>query len=236
MYHRVAAGGAPESAGYRVSPRQFQEQLRHLRQAGYQSVSQRELLMATAGRKPLPGSRVMLTFDDGYLDFLTDAWPLLQRYGFGATVFLVTDRVGESNVWDAELGETIPLLEWDQIRELAAQGVEFGSHTCTHPFLGALSPEEVVEEGARSRWILQEELGEPVWAVAYPYGNTDPAIQQWMGGCGYEMGFTARTELWRPYVQPLAIPRINVSGHGDIHSFRENLPALDLPVEEGTLE
>ena len=72
---------------------------------------------AVVAHRPLPGRAVLITFDDGYLDFLTYAWPLLKSYGFSATVFLVTDEVGRSNSWDRVYGEEVPLLGWKEIRQ-----------------------------------------------------------------------------------------------------------------------
>jgi peptidoglycan/xylan/chitin deacetylase (PgdA/CDA1 family) len=97
---------------------------------------------AIATKTPLPGRAILLTFDDGYLDFFTYAHPLLQAYGFSATVFLVAERVGKSNQWDEIYGESVPLMDWVQIRQLQAQGIEFGSHSTTHRPLTALSVPE----------------------------------------------------------------------------------------------
>ena len=107
MYHRIAAEGAEATGRYRISPKDFEEHLRYLRDAGYRSAGLEEWGAACRARRPLPGRRVLLTFDDGFRDFLTDAWPLLARYGFGATVFLVADLVGGANRWDAAYGEEV---------------------------------------------------------------------------------------------------------------------------------
>lgn len=149
MYHRVAPTGAETLKQWRTSPEAFAEQLRYLRDAGYYSVGLETWRQAIAHKQPLPGRAIILTFDDGYLDFLTYAYPILQEYGFSATVFLVSEQVGKSNQWDTVYGERVPLMDWSQIRQLQAQGIEFGSHTATHRPLTALSAAEVVREGVR---------------------------------------------------------------------------------------
>src|SRR5205085_263883 len=122
-------------------------------------------------RTPLPGHRVMITFDDGYADFVDHAAPLLRRHGFTAMVFLVSDRIGSTNEWDTVYGETLPLLDWEVVRSLQAEGIDFGSHTATHPKLTGLSPAQVVRELARSRATLEQRLERRVTAVAYPHGD-----------------------------------------------------------------
>jgi hypothetical protein len=100
MYHRVAPTGSAAMTRYRVSPEAFEHQLRYLRDGGYYSVSLEDWRLAMQTKTPLPGRAILITFDDGYLDFQTHAWPLLQRFGFSTTVFLVAGAIDESNSWD----------------------------------------------------------------------------------------------------------------------------------------
>jgi peptidoglycan/xylan/chitin deacetylase (PgdA/CDA1 family) len=216
MYHRVAPQGADAVARYRVTPTAFAEQLAFLRDAGYQSVTPSEWGAAAEGRRALPGRAVLLTFDDGYADFAEHAWPLLRRFGFGATLFVVAGEAGGSNRWDRRFGEELPLLGWDDLRRLRAEGVDIGAHSISHPPFTNLSPDDVAREAAGARAILQRELHEPIRAFAYPYGDTDPAVEHLVGACGYAYGFTcrgARAELTDPL---LSLPRIEVEGTDDL--------------------
>lgn len=154
---------------------------------------------------------------------MTYAWPLLKRYGFTAMVFIVADCVGRTNSWDGAYGEEIPLLGWEDIRLLQDEGVEFGSHSVSHPFLTALSPEKIVREGARSRTILGRELGVPVKAFAYPYGDVDRVVQHCMGASGYIYGLTTRGDMSKFYDPLLALPRIEVCGSDRIKDFIKKL-------------
>ena len=223
MYHRVAPTGAAALAQYRVTPDQFAEQLAYLRDAGYYSITIEEWHAAMREHQPLPGRAVMLTFDDGYLDFKTYAWPFLKKFAYSATVFLVAGEVGGINRWDLSFGEEVPLMGWDEIRDLAAQGIKFGSHTVSHPNLAKISPTEVVREAIRARMILERELGRPVHSIAYPHGGEDQVVRHLIGGCGYRYGFTTapgRVGMWDPL---LALPRIEVSGAFDLEDFILNL-------------
>jgi peptidoglycan/xylan/chitin deacetylase (PgdA/CDA1 family)/2-polyprenyl-3-methyl-5-hydroxy-6-metoxy-1,4-benzoquinol methylase len=219
MYHSVAPNGSAARARYRVTPEAFEAQLQYLRDAGFRSATLDEWRETKPQGKPLLGRAVVLTFDDGFRDFAEHAWPLLRRYGFGGLVFLATDHVGGTNAWSRVYSEPAPLLDWDEVRRLRAEGAEFGSHTATHPFLTALSPAEVAREAARSRATLQRELGEPVTALAYPYGAEDAVVQHLAGAVGYTYGLSCRPGRSRLGDPLLALPRIEVGRRDTLHDF-----------------
>ncbi len=223
MYHRVAPSGLPAMGRFRVPPDAFEAQLRYLRDAGYHSITLEQWRAAQAARKPVAGRAVLLTFDDGYVDFLTYAWPLLKQYGFSAIVFLVADHVGRSNDWDHVYGEEVPLMSWNDIHWLQRQGIVFGSHTASHHPLTSLSAEGVVREGARSRAILECELASPISAIAYPYGDFDPTVEHLIGACGYTFGLSCRPGLSTLQDSALALPRIEVTGDDSLQTFAANL-------------
>src|SRR4029077_1631960 len=116
MYHRIATDGPPGlkqwrgAAGvclkqWRVSPESFDDQMSALHRAGYQTITLVEWADALIDQRPVQGKRVLLTFDDGYSDFLSAAIPALQRYEFSATMFLVPERIGQTALWDASYGD-----------------------------------------------------------------------------------------------------------------------------------
>jgi len=131
-YHNVAE--APKETHFKllyVSPESFERQLWTLHRIGLRGVSTSEgiarLLNGTAR------GCVVLTFDDGYVDTLTMAAPLIKRYGFSATCYVVSGAVGTYNRWDAEqLQETKSLMSREQIDQWLAAGMELGSHSCSH--------------------------------------------------------------------------------------------------------
>lgn len=219
LYHRVAPEGLPATSRYRVTPEAFEEQLRYLQEAGFRGVGLDEWSDAMAARRALPGRAVAFTFDDGYQDFQEWAWPALRRHGFAATVFLVAERIGRTNEWDESYGEELPLLDWDEIRRLRDEGVVFGSHGCTHRRLSRLSNVEVARGLARSRRILEEGLGTPVTAVAYPWGLSDGAVRHFAAACGYRVGLDSKGGRSPLHGNPLNLPRIEVEGSDDLESF-----------------
>ena len=219
MYHSVNPTVSQILSQYQVTPDAFEEQLRYLRDAGFYNVSWEAWQTAVTTNNPLPGRAIILTFDDGYLDFYQYAWPLLKKYGFTATVFLVTDCIGGSNLWDRSYGVELSLMGWSEIRQLQAQGVEFGSHSVTHRPLTALSYSEVMEEGMRSKMLLESQLGKAIPTFAYPYGDFDPVIQHLMGACGYTVALSCRPGGNGFQDRLLALRRIEVKGSDSLQEF-----------------
>lgn len=223
MYHRVATDGPAELARYRVSPQEFEAQLRSLKDHGYSTTTLEEWRTVREVKRPLPGKRVLLTFDDGCADFLDTAWPLLERYGFKATMFLPTDLIGDACRWDAHLGEPARVMSWADLRGLHQAGVEFGSHTATHPLLTGLSPDEMAREALRSRTAIAEELGLSVTSIAYPFGASDRVVESTFGAAGYLFGLTCEHRSCEVNDRLLALPRIEVSGGLGLKEFGELL-------------
>jgi peptidoglycan/xylan/chitin deacetylase (PgdA/CDA1 family) len=219
MYHSISLEGPEATARYRVGPDAFEAQLRYLRDAGFTSMSLGNWLSAVRFRHSLPARPIAITFDDGYRDFEANAWPLLQRYGFSPLVFLVADLIGDAARWDADFGEPLPLMGWEQIRRLASQGVEFGAHSASHRPMTGLTPTEIAKEAMRSRVVIERGLGRGIDAFAYPHGDTDPVVEHLVGACGFQVGLTCRPGPAGPRESALALPRIEVSGDDDLATF-----------------
>jgi peptidoglycan/xylan/chitin deacetylase (PgdA/CDA1 family) len=223
MYHRVAESVAEPLAPYAVTPAAFAEQLSWLRDQAFVSIDLDDWLPVAQSRTPLHRPGLVITFDDGYQDFADTAWPLLCEYGFGATVFLVTDLVGKTNRWDERLGGPVPLLDWRGIRALEEEGVRFGAHSTTHPPLTGIANNAVVGQAARSRATLTRMLRRPVAGFAYPYGDFDPAVAHLVGACGYVFGLTVECRRASFHDSLLTLPRIGILGDDGIADFARKL-------------
>lgn len=187
MYHRIAENGPRALERYRVSPDLFALQMRTLDLAGYHTISLMDWIRAMVRFEAMPGKPIILTFDDGYRDFLEAAAPALSVHGFGATVFLVAQRIGGVSDWDRVYGEPAPLLSWDEVRTLQKTGIEFGCHSSTHRPMTGMHFRELVEDIARARATLEEGLGGPVTTLAYPYG----AVNDFVRGVVADLDFQA---------------------------------------------
>ncbi len=203
MYHGVAEVEQDPSQLF-VPPERFDAQLAALARLGLRGVSAGALVDAM--RAGTHRGLVGITFDDGYTSVLEHAVPALRRHGFGATAFIISGRLGGSNEWDE--GPRWPLLTGDQVRELAAAGLEIGSHSATHARLAGAAPADLAAEVSGSRTALASLLGGSVRGFAYPYGSMDAAARRAVADAGYEYACAVQA---RPAdIGPHALPRVYV--------------------------
>lgn len=172
VYHQIDMAppkGAPFRSLY-VAPDAFARQMRLLDLLGYQGVSMSALLPYLKGEKH--GKVVGLTFDDGYLNNLTHALPVLERHGFSSTCYAVSQRLGQTNVWDEAQGiAQTPLMDAGQLRQWVAGGQEVGAHTRHHVCLPQCDSRTCQEEMAQGRVELEVVTGSVVTHFCYPYGQ-----------------------------------------------------------------
>ncbi|MER7014691.1 polysaccharide deacetylase family protein [Saccharopolyspora sp. NPDC000359] len=203
MYHSVAVHQRDPYL-VTVDPHRFDQQLRWLRDNGLRGVSMRELLLARHAGEAR--GLVGLTFDDGYADFARNVVPALRRHGCTGTVFVIAGRIGGDNEWDPA-GPRKRLMTADEVREVAAAGVEIGSHGLLHQHMSYLDGDELVAEAVESRDLLRELTGQDVAGFCYPYGDVDQRVVDTVAAAGYEYGCA----IWRSEVSgPLALPRTYV--------------------------
>ena len=186
MYHRVAEEAEDPCC---VTPRRFAEQMTWLKRHGLRGVGVSTLVDAMrAGRQR---GLVGITFDDGYHNMVEAALPVLLRHGFTATFFIISGLLGGTNEWDGD--PVWPLMSADQVRELAAAGMEIGSHSTTHLRLPGVAAKQLEDEVSESRTSLGELIGAPVRGFAYPYGSMDEAAQQAVRDAGYDYACAVMT-------------------------------------------
>lgn len=214
MYHNIATPPAgAKMRGLYVTPRMFRFQMWYLKRAGFRVVPLKEIVdIAKAGGKDKKQKNlVSLTFDDGYLDFFENAFPVLKKYGYPATVFVVPGLAGRHNLWDSDcLGAKKDLMDWEKIRYLNNNGITIGAHTQTHPRLSSLSPEDIKMEVFGSKAQIEEQTGRPADFFCYPYGDfNDVAVR-----VVKEAGFHGALSVERGFVSmgddPFTLKRIPV--------------------------
>jgi peptidoglycan/xylan/chitin deacetylase (PgdA/CDA1 family) len=203
MYHSVAPY-AEDPYQVTVRPPRFERQMRWLDRRGLRGVSMAELRAAQL--RQCDAGLVGLTFDDGYADFLRYAVPVLQRYGFTATAFVIAGRLGGVNAWD-ELGPRKPLMTASQVRAATSAGIEIGSHGLRHIMLNHTTDRTLASELRFSRQILQDITGSAVGGFCYPYGHLDRRAVNGAHDAGYDYACAIwASELTGQY----ALPRVYV--------------------------
>jgi len=158
---------------FSVSPEDFDEQMRFLSQE-YNVISLEELVACIRNEeREIPANSVVITLDDGFEDNYVHAYPILKKYGVPATIFVIVERLEPSGAPRPEGGEQESglYLSWDQVVEMSENGITFGSHTLTHPWLTKVTPEEARREIVESKAHLEQRLGRPVRLFAYPGGR-----------------------------------------------------------------
>ncbi len=179
MYHYVddePPPAGPYADALTVRTPDFIEEMEFLADHGHHTVSLADAYLAMAGLRELPSRPVILTFDDGGLDNYEVAFPVLKKYGFTATFFVITKTVGKPGQ-----------MNWDQLEEMAAAGMAVQSHTVSHPDLTGIPHERLRSELAESRSIIVETLERPVYALSYPGGAYDEGIKEATRLAGYVM-------------------------------------------------
>ena len=205
MYHRITPAPVPNDL-YRncLSVATFESHLRWLRMRGYESVDLGwvgRLLDADTEPPGVPRKPFAITFDDGYLDNQEYALPLLERFGFMATIFVVTSTIGGTNSFDAPAAEgAVRMLSADDIRRLRKRGIHIGSHTHSHPQnLARLGDRELDFELRYSRRHLSDLLQEEIDHFAYPHSALDRRVEAEVARAGYRTACAGRGTRFNRY-------------------------------------
>jgi peptidoglycan/xylan/chitin deacetylase (PgdA/CDA1 family) len=201
MYHHIADG---QGAGkLDVSPKSFARQMEFLRAHQYRVLDLGTYIRLLKEGKPLPRKAVIVTFDDGYDDNFTNAYPVLRKAGFPATIFVQTAAVGKPGY-----------LTTEDLRILSDGGVEIGGHTVNHAFLPDLDEEAMRREIFDCKTALEEMIGKPVRLFAYPGGGWNAAAARLVREAGYEGAVATKRAPNRPG-DPYTLRRIRISRTAD---------------------
>lgn len=232
MYHSIAAEADPAYRAWTLHPEVFAAHVTYLRERGYTPLTVAQLARARAGEGPrLPDRPVVLTFDDGLADFYTGALPVLRRAGWAATLYAVAGCVGGASCWLAREGAPErAMVDWAQLAEIAAAGVECGAHTQTHPHLGALPLDAARDEIARSKAVLEERLGRPVATFSYPHGHYTAAVRRLVRQAGYSSACAVHHAFNHPYDDRFALSRLVIAGQTGVAELAALLRGEGVPA------
>ena len=228
MYHSISqphSNGAHPYFETTTSPRAFAKQMKFLRDNGYRTIRLNEAVKYVESGEQLSKPSVVLTFDDGFQDFSTHAFPILHKYGFTTTVFLPTEYISD----EQRQFNNRDYLTWTEVRELHRAGVTFGSHTVTHPQLKFLKTGEVEQEVRCSKQTIEDQLGHPVDSFSYPFAfpETDRAfkrkLRNLLAAQGYRNGVSSIIGTFGAGDDEFFLPRLPVNSWDDFRLFRAKL-------------
>jgi peptidoglycan/xylan/chitin deacetylase (PgdA/CDA1 family) len=207
-----------------IAPELFEKQLQYLKNNGYQTISIKQMVSGK-NESSLPAKPVIITFDDGTLDFWEYGYPLLEKYGFKASIFVVTDAVGKKSTWDQHIGEPArDLMNWDQLRKLHSCGYEICSHSASHRPFQDLETEELVRELNDSKETIKKHLGIFPDIFAYPKGLYKPVHKELVKKSGY-IAACAVILHWKDLLSAdkFEIKRMTIRGTESMLQFRLRL-------------
>ncbi|KAA0932327.1 polysaccharide deacetylase family protein [Streptomyces apricus] len=216
MYHAVSAAPNDATRALSVTPEAFGEQMALLGDLGFTPVATADLGWSWRTARALPRRPVLITFDDGYEGVHRHALPVLAEHGFAATLFVSTGWLRGEHDTGGGLAE---MLDWDQVRRLAAAGVEIGGHSHTHPQLDQLDDEALRWELLRCREIIDGELGAPPVSFAYPYGYSSRRVRGAVREAGFAQSLAVGNALARRRQGPYALRRVTVRRSTGIEEF-----------------
>ncbi|TDN36890.1 hypothetical protein A8B98_06965 [Hymenobacter sp. UV11] len=226
MYHALVGRHEPYMADVHVEAARFAEQMAWLAASGHRVVALAEvpaMLAGTSASGALPA--VAITFDDGYYSLYDQARPILQRYGFPATLFLTTDAVGEpSYASQGEFAQSAPAgdrpLNWPELREMQAASWAIEAHGASHRALAGLPPAALAKELRSSRAAIAQHLGYEPRYVAFPYGSYDRHTLRALAPTGYEAGYSVHGGPATPASDPRRLPRLELTAACQLEEFR----------------
>jgi peptidoglycan/xylan/chitin deacetylase (PgdA/CDA1 family) len=227
MYHSISEQDETDVHAYyrtATSTSMFAQHMQYLRDLEYSAINVAEAVRLLQSRE-LTKKYVAVTFDDGYADFYTHAFPALSRHGFTATMFLPTAYIGTSRMQF----KGRDCLTWSEVRELRKHGMCFGSHTVTHPQLSTFGNGAVKDEIVNSKQTIEDNLGEPVDSFSYPFAfpeNNKPFVRELrniLEDSGYRQGVSTCIGTARQQEDPYFLRRLPMNSLDDAALFSAKL-------------
>jgi peptidoglycan/xylan/chitin deacetylase (PgdA/CDA1 family) len=223
IFHRFGESALPSTS---ISLDELDAYIKELKSGPYHVMPLGEIIDAFRAHRPLPDRTVAITVDDAFESAYTRAWPRLKAAGLPLTLFVATKPVD---------GGYRDFMSWDQIRALAAAGVEIGAHSETHPHMPELTPEQVAREIADSNARFKAELGKVPTLFAYPYGESSAAVRDAVIRAGYRAAMGQQSGVAYAGGDLYFLPRFSFDeDFASIERFRLAVNALPFPITDLT--
>jgi peptidoglycan/xylan/chitin deacetylase (PgdA/CDA1 family) len=224
MYHMISEPKTATEVKYACPPKQFEQHLQMLISAGFKPVNIKAVEEYYIHQTPLPDKAFLITLDDGFEDNYSNAFPILKRLQIPAVIYLATGLVGKTNQWMSKSTfSERKMLSWMQIKEMAGQGISFGSHTVSHPKLTELGEGSVSKELVESKQLIEEQLGGECSHFAYPYGLLNEKTSELVKKVGFKTACTTRSGFNNAERDPLMLHRIEVYGDDSTWKLKQKI-------------
>ena len=202
-----------------VTTEEFEREMAYLEANGYHAITPDQLVSYLHGGNKLPDKPVLITFDDGYEDNYLNAYPILKKHGFTATIFLISDYMGRFDKY----------LQWYQVKEMSADGFYMGCHTLSHYELTELSPDSLKQQLNEGKLAVEWQTLEFAEYIAYPCGSYNDGVLEAVNWAGYRGGFTVRYGLVKPGDSPYLMNRVPIFGGSGNRFLKFRLRLLGAP-------
>lgn len=206
MFHYIRSVAKNQDAlGYNLStdPNLFESELKWLKENGFATIH-----LANISLEGVPEKSIALTFDDGYEDFYTEAWPRLKKYGFTASIGIIVGRIDQSGY-----------LTSDQIKELAESGIEIMSHSLTHPDLTKIDSEDLQKEIFDSKEQLEGKFGQKIFGFVYPSGKYNDSVSSAASRTGYGFALTTDPGIADLFGNHFKLKRVRIDNRDNLEEF-----------------
>lgn len=208
-YHSV---NSSESNEVIISPEKLRSQLQYIKDQGYITLTIDQVNDYILNNVKIPEKSILITFDDGYMDNYTEAFPILKELNMTATIFCITSSLDGSYY-----------MSHDAIKEMYDYGISIQSHTVNHLHLDTLSYDEQLEELTKSKAELESIIGNEVISIAFPFGDYNSDTVKAAKEAGYKLAFTTNQGLSNQKTSPLELNRIYISSAYDMDTFKSLL-------------
>lgn len=206
-YHSVDENAENEVT---ITPKMLEKQLDYIKDNNYITITMSELYDYLVNKQPIPKKSILITFDDGYMNNYTEAFPLLKERNMKATIFCVGNSLDGSYY-----------LSKDAIKEMSDYGIDIESHTVNHLHLNTLNYDEQLAEMKASKNILESITGKDVLSIAYPFGDFNDDSIKAAKEAGYKLAFTTHLGLSDRDDDIYTLDRIYISSNYDMDTFEE---------------
>jgi peptidoglycan/xylan/chitin deacetylase (PgdA/CDA1 family) len=230
LYHSISEAASSDVARFTITPKVFDGHMRHLAEEGYSSMTVTQLLPVLEGRSDLlPERPVLVTFDDGFRDFLTNALPVMQRHGIVSTLYATTGFMGDGEAPGSNRSGD-EMLSWRELAEVARQGVEVGGHTHSHPMLDTLPHAAARDEIVRCKELIEQHTEAAVASFAYPHGYSSAWIRGVVAEAGYTSACAVKNAMSHTGDDRFAIARLMLEATHTRDDFLSMLSGEGVPV------